>query len=85
MTLEQKVNEQADILRQCAGDGNCVGCPLFTYVGNCQEKLKRDSAELLEDQQAVIESLAAKVSEMTASIVKLMNKYAGAGYGKAQD
>lgn len=85
MTLEQKVNEQADILRQCAGDGNCVGCPLFTYVGNCQEKLKRDSAELLEDQQAVIQALAAKVGEMTASIVKLMNKYAGAGYGQAKD
>ena len=85
MTLEQKAIEQATILRTCASRGGCKKCPLDNYAGDCSDKLKRDSAELIEDQQAVIESLAAKIGEMTASIVKLRDKYAGAGYGKAQD
>jgi len=85
MELAKKAIELAATLRQCASRGGCRHCPLDNYIGCCSDKLKTDAAELIEDQQAVIESLAAKIGEMTASIVKPRDKYAGAGYGQEKE
>ena len=75
MDLEKKASELAATLRKCAGRGGCKTCPLDNYVGCCSDKLKRDAAELIEDQQAVIKSLAAAAGEMVAQIAQLKRKY----------
>lgn len=74
---EARAAYQASMLRNCAPDGSCERCPLNDYVGVCTEKLHRDSAEMLEDQQAIIKALSDKVAEMTAKIVQLRDKYSG--------
>jgi len=86
MTREQKANELATTLRQCAERGGCRGCPLDDYVGCCTDRLKQEAAEMIEDQQAVIRFLAARLGGMTASIKQLRDKYAGEGkHGKAEE
>ncbi len=80
MTQEQKANELAAILRKCADRGGCKCCPLDDYIGSCTDRLKHEAAEMIEDQQAVIRSLAAKIESMTDSIRQLRDKYAGDDY-----
>lgn len=75
MTFEEKAKEQAKILRMCSERGACTKCPLDDYVGCCTDKLKQDSAELIEDQQALILSLSAKLAGMIAAIKTLQDKY----------
>ena len=77
MSLEERVQAQANILRKCAGRGGCFKCPLDNFIGCCTDKLKRDSAELIEDQQALIRSLTSKIAAMTDSIKQLRDKYSG--------
>ena len=75
--MERKASEQAMMLRICASRGGCKKCPLDNYVGCCSDKLKRDSAELIEDQQAVIQEISEKLAEMVAAISRLEEKYGG--------
>ena len=77
MTQERKAIEQAAALRNCSDRGSCVRCPLYDYVGSCADKLKQDAAEMIEDQQAVIQALAGQVSKMIADIQRLRDKYSG--------
>lgn len=81
MSFEERAQEQARMLRNCADRGSCTKCPLDGYVGCCTDKLKEDSAELIEDQQALIRSLIAKAEGMTAAIKTLRDKYAEGSYG----
>ena len=81
MTQEQKANELAATLRQCAERGGCKKCPLDDYVGCCTDRLKQEAAEMIEDQQAVIRFLAARPGGMTASIKQLRDKYSGGRHG----
>lgn len=85
MTLEERAQELSRTLRICAGRGGCPKCPLNDYVGCCSDRLKRDSAEMLEDQQAVIRSLMAKIDSMTAAVQQLMDKYSGGSYEQEED
>ena len=80
MTQEERAQEIARTLRICAGRGGCTRCPLNDYVGCCSDKLKRDAAEMLEDQQAVIRSLIAKIDGMTDAVKQLKDKYSGGPY-----
>lgn len=80
MSFEEKAQEQARMLRNCADRGSCTKCPLDGYIGCCTDKLKEDSAELIEDQQALIRSLTAKVEGMMRSIETLRDKYSGGKY-----
>ena len=54
-------------------------------MGCCTDKLKEDSAELIEDQQALIRSLTAKVDSMVSSIKQLRDKYSGGLYGPEEE
>ena len=85
MTLKERVRQQANMLRICASQDGCSRCPLDDYIGSCTEKLKRDSAEIMEDQQAIIQALSRNVANMTASIVKLRDKYSGCVYGPKEE
>ena len=85
MTQAQRVNELADMLRICSEKGGCRKCPLDHYIGNCREKLDLDSAEMLEDQQAIIDSLSGKLSGMIADIKKLQDKYSGGAHGQKEE
>lgn len=86
MTQAQKAAELAATLRICAGRGGCTRCPLDSFVGCCTEELKRESAEMIEDQQATIQALVAQAEAMTKAIGKLMGKYSGEGaYGKEEE
>lgn len=80
MTQEQKANELAQTLRKCADRGGCRGCYLDDVIGCCTEKLKIEAAEMIEDQQAVIKFLSARLGGMTASIKRLRDKYSGGAY-----
>lgn len=84
MTLEQKTNNLAATLRRCGDRGGCRRCPLDDYAGCCTDRLKYEAAEMIEDQQAVIRSLSAKVSSIMASIEQLRSKYSGGEYGKEE-
>lgn len=85
MSFEERAQEQARMLRNCADRGSCTKCPLDGYVGCCTDKLKEDSAELIEDQQALIRSLTAKVDSMVSSIKQLRDKYSGGLYGPEEE
>ena len=86
MTQAQKAAELAATLRICAGRGGCTRCPLDSFVGCCTEELKRESAEMIEDQQATIQTLVAQVEGMIDAILRLTDKYSGEGaYGKEEE
>lgn len=81
MTQEQKANEISTALRKCADHDGCAGCPMDNYIGYCADYLKLEAAEMIEDQQAVIRFLAARLGGMTASIKQLRDKYSGGRHG----